>query len=71
MTMHDATVQGVIEHALVDFVNTTTDGLYQSATTYDSIEFQRNVGHLEFVKHQLTAEILLFCDVTKGGQLLC
>ena len=70
MAVHDTTVQCVVQHALVDFIYTTTDGLDQTTTSNDSIELQGDVGCYEFVEHQLTAEILLFSDITEGSQLL-
>ena len=44
MAMHDTTMQGVIEHALIDFVNTTTDGFYKTLTLFG---YAKTAGVLE------------------------
>ena len=68
--MHHAAVQRVVEHALVNLVDTTADRLDESATTNDSIELQGDIGSTQLVEHQLATEVLLFGDVAKGRQLL-
>ena len=66
MVVHDATVQRVVNHLLVNFIDTTSNGLHQSTTSDDGIKLQRNIGGSQFVEHQLLAEILLFSNSIEG-----
>ena len=68
--MHDASISCVVKHALVYFIYTTTNGLYQSTTANDGIKLQRNVCCLKFIEHQLATEFLLFSDITEWRQFL-
>ena len=71
MAVHDTSVESVVEHLAVDFVHTTSNWLYQSASSYHGIKLQRYSGLFEFVEYQLTAEILLLDDIAEGCQLFC
>ena len=66
MVVHDATVQRVVNHLLVNFIDTTSNGLHQSTTSDDGIKLQRNIGGSQFVEYQLTTKILLFSNSIEG-----
>ena len=62
--------QRVLNHQVVDLIDTAFEGFYQSASANDGIEGQGNVGLSEFIEHQLTAHVLLFDDIVEGCQFL-
>ena len=68
--MHDTAMQRVVQHLLVDFIDTAGNGLDQSTATNDGVELQRNVRLPQFVKHQLAPEVLLLGNGIEGCQFL-
>ena len=69
VVVHDATVQRVVNHLLVNFIDTTSNGLHQSTTSDDSVKLQGDISSCQFVEHQLLAEVLLFSNSIEGCQL--
>ena len=53
--MHGNTIEGVVKHLLVNLVDTTSNGLYQSTATNDGFELHGNIHAFQFVKYQLLA----------------
>ena len=63
MVMHDTAVACVVNHALVDFIDTTAEGLDQSATSDDGIEMEGNAVLLQFVEYEFSTEFLLLGNI--------
>ena len=69
MVVHGDTAIGVIEHLLIDLIDTTGDGFHQSSTSDNSIELQGKIDTLKFVEHELLAIVELFDDVVEMCQV--
>ena len=62
MIMHYTTMKSIVNHLFVDFVDSSSNGFHQTATSNHSIKFQGYVCLPQFVKNYLPPEILLFCN---------
>ena len=70
MVMESNTAMGILNHQVVDLVNTTFEGFHQSTTPYNCIELHRDASLLKFVEHQLATEILLLNHIVELCQFL-
>ena len=69
--MHGDAAEGVADHLLVDLVDTTLQGLYQSATSNDGVEVHGYLCLLQFVDQHLFTKILLKEHIVESRQLFC
>jgi hypothetical protein len=70
MVVEGDAAMGVLNHQVVDLIDTTFEGLYQSTPSDDSIKGHRDISLMQFVEHQLPAEVLLFDDIVETSQFL-
>ena len=70
MVVEGDTAMGVLNHQVVDLIDTTFEGLYQSTPSDDSIKGHRDISLMQFVEHQLPAEVLLLNDIVETSQFL-
>ena len=52
-------VVSVVPQGFVDFVGAAANGLHQSATTYDGVEFKGNVVSAQLVEHEVATKVEL------------
>jgi hypothetical protein len=61
---------GITYHQVINLVNTTFEGFYQSASAYHSIKLHRDIGLAQLVENQLLTKVLLLDDIVETGQLV-
>ena len=62
-------VARVVDHLLVNLVDTSLHGLGQSAAADDGLKGIVDVHTAQFVEHQLLAEVVLIGNLVKAAQL--
>ena len=68
--MEGDTTMGILNHQVVDLIDTTFEGLHQSTTTDDSIKLHWDISLTQFVEYQLTTEVLLLYHIIEMRELL-
>ncbi len=63
MVMHDTAVACVVNHALVDFIDTTAERFDESASTDDGIETKGDAVLLQFAEYEFSTEFLLLGNI--------
>ena len=60
MVMQGNTAMGVLNHQVINLINTAFERFYQTTSADNCIELNRDVGLAQLVEHQLSTEVLLF-----------
>ena len=69
MIMEGYAAMGVLNHKVVNLVDTTLKRFYKATTPNDGIELYRDVGLAKFIEHQLATEVLLLYHIVETSQL--
>jgi hypothetical protein len=70
MVMEGDTTMGILNHEVVDLIDTSFEGFYQSTTSDNGIELHGNAGLTEFIEYQLTTKVLLFYHIIETCKFL-
>ena len=64
------TTMSVLNHQIVDLVDTTFERLHQSTTSDDGIKLHWDISLTQLIEYQLTAEVLLLYHIVEMREFL-
>ena len=68
--MEGNTTMSVLNHQVVDLVDTTFERLHQSTTSDDGIKRHWDISLSQLIKNQLSAKVLLLYHIVEMGEFL-
>ena len=68
--MEGDTTMSVLNHQVVDLVDTTFERLHQSTSSNNGIKRHWDIGLVQLIEYQLTAEVLLLYHIVEMREFL-
>ena len=68
--MEGDTTVSILDHQIVDLVDTTFEGLHQSTTSDDGIKLHWDISLTQLIEYQLTTEVLLLYHIVEMREFL-